>query len=695
MTVTSATSVGAVLNYNTATTGNQSGSIVIQRNGVAVANIFVNDATAGRPLELNSAVTAGIALASGGGNVGVGILPGTERLLVDGNARFTSTAVTTSTTSGALVVAGGTGMGGNLYVGGEAVFTSNNLGIQLSAGNKPMITRRNDVFTSGAYSTIGRWGTFFESNSLTMGIPNDVAGATFNVSTYLVNSTIGNTWLSVAGLNGVTTISSTVGSSGTGSGALVVAGGAGVGQNLYVGGSVTVVGAITAGSVNTAGAVHITNTTSSPAGNCGAGALIVDGGVGILENLNVCGNTSLAGTLAVTGMSTMTGKVSILSTLGATSTGTGALVVSGGVGIGGATFIGQGLAVGGSVSIGGNLVVNGTTTTVNTATLTITDNIALVNAAPGGISDSGYAMTRYQTVSDVGVGEVTDVNEPVMHTGTARTPTSTTTITLATSASSVDDYYNGAWIRIISGTGSGQIRRVLDYDGLTKTATIYSTANETASPQTPPTGMDFTTVPDATSVYNLYDGQYILTYYDEQADEYIFGATQTNPTNSPYVEVRRTIDIRANDINSDGTLRVDTITERTTNSGTTVEGVLVKDGVLTGVVSINGVAADALATIGLIDDTSARVNIPSTGANGNYLIMIRAVNSSGARAQFSVSSSGGRAGIVNRTVSTRGLNNSDIDLEYPSGGPVRMRHTIPISGASGASLQYVVRVMAV
>lgn len=47
-----------------------------------------------------------------------------------------------------------------------------------------------------------------------------------------------------------------------------------------------------------------------------------------------------------------------------------------------------------------------------------------------------------------------------------------TTVELDSSASSVDDYYNGLIFYTIYGLGSGQMREVLDYDGTTKTITI-------------------------------------------------------------------------------------------------------------------------------------------------------------------------------------------------------------------------------
>lgn len=54
---------------------------------------------------------------------------------------------------------------------------------------------------------------------------------------------------------------------------------------------------------------------------------------------------------------------------------------------------------------------------------------------------------------------------------TAQTGASTT-ITLDSSASSQNDVYNGMKIRIISGTGSGQVRTISDYVGSTKVATV-------------------------------------------------------------------------------------------------------------------------------------------------------------------------------------------------------------------------------
>lgn len=55
--------------------------------------------------------------------------------------------------------------------------------------------------------------------------------------------------------------------------------------------------------------------------------------------------------------------------------------------------------------------------------------------------------------------------------------------------STVDDFYNGFFIEIYSGTGSGQTSEITDYDGTTRVCTT-----------------SWTTAPDSTSQYNIYSG---------------------------------------------------------------------------------------------------------------------------------------------------------------------------------------------
>jgi len=69
---------------------------------------------------------------------------------------------------------------------------------------------------------------------------------------------------------------------------------------------------------------------------------------------------------------------------------------------------------------------------------------------------------------------------------------SATTLTLPATAaygtiSRIDDYYNGAWVEIVSGTGSWAERRITDYVGSTRVATVAA----------------WDTNPDTSSIFNI------------------------------------------------------------------------------------------------------------------------------------------------------------------------------------------------
>ena len=70
------------------------------------------------------------------------------------------------------------------------------------------------------------------------------------------------------------------------------------------------------------------------------------------------------------------------------------------------------------------------------------------------------------------------------------------TITLDAAASATDDFYNEAWVMIVSGTGAGQARLITDYVGATKVASV--------SP-------NWATTPDATSVFVILPVARIVT----------------------------------------------------------------------------------------------------------------------------------------------------------------------------------------
>jgi hypothetical protein len=97
------------------------------------------------------------------------------------------------------------------------------------------------------------------------------------------------------------------------------------------------------------------------------------------------------------------------------------------------------------------------------------------------LTDAGASFPVRDTVDERDINDVIDGIGSIINceecnnfyhpTGYARAGTSTT-ITLATTASSNDDAYNTYKIEILAGTGAGQIRTVSDYVGSTRVATV-------------------------------------------------------------------------------------------------------------------------------------------------------------------------------------------------------------------------------
>jgi hypothetical protein len=122
-------------------------------------------------------------------------------------------------------------------------------------------------------------------------------------------------------------VNSGTASTNTSTGALIVKGGVGIEQNLNIGGDSTIAGVTT-----------ITNTTNAT--NKDTGALVVEGGVGIEKDLYVGGSFTLLG------IGTINNSTSSINTT------TGAFQVIGGVG------------VGENLNVGGNVFVTGISTFV-------------------------------------------------------------------------------------------------------------------------------------------------------------------------------------------------------------------------------------------------------------------------------------------------------------------------------------------
>jgi len=127
------------------------------------------------------------------------------------------------------------------------------------------------------------------------------------------SSSSGGTAASGTGTTTTFVIQNFTQSTGTNSGALQVYGGAGIGGNLYVGGTIYQNGvAVGTGGGGTGGSSTGTTTTFTisnltPTTSTTTGALVVAGGVGIGQNLNVGGVISGGGVRTSTTSTTPTG----------------------------------------------------------------------------------------------------------------------------------------------------------------------------------------------------------------------------------------------------------------------------------------------------------------------------------------------------------------------------------------------------
>jgi len=129
------------------------------------------------------------------------------------------------------------------------------------------------------------------------------------------------------------------------------------------------------------------NTSSSSAGN---GALVIEGGAGIGENANIGQNLDVDGTATVGNNFTVeaTGTASILSVLQSTGSDNGALTVAGGAGIDRNLNVGENLDVNGTATVGNDFTVEaaGTASILSLQQSTEPDNGALVVNGGAGIN---------------------------------------------------------------------------------------------------------------------------------------------------------------------------------------------------------------------------------------------------------------------------------------------------------------------
>ncbi|NBP00848.1 MAG: tail fiber domain-containing protein [Proteobacteria bacterium] len=251
------------------------------------------------------------------------------------SALFTASINAVNTVTGAVSIKGGLGVGQDIHFGGN-------------------LYRNGVLFTGGGGST----ASFATTASYAITATNLEGGdygqipvqsstsTTVFIYTGSQNTVLVSNW--PAGLpswSNQLILESDNTSFSTQTGALVVNGGVGIGQDLYVGGIIYAkqltidITTITTTLIQTDDVIKTTNTTNATSTQ--TGALQISGGAGIGQNLYVGGGVN------ITGITTITNATE------ATSTTTGALIVTGGLGIG------KNIVSRGSLWVGGGTIATG------------------------------------------------------------------------------------------------------------------------------------------------------------------------------------------------------------------------------------------------------------------------------------------------------------------------------------------------
>ena len=269
-----------------------------------------------------------------------------------------STTQATSTLTGALQVAGGVGIQGNLWVGGTingsiASAGSATNATNLAGGTANQIPVQTAPNTTGfiVAPTVANTVLTWNGSAFIYALPaSTFNGGTITNPLFINNATQTNSTstgalvvLGGVGIGGglvvgnITTVTNTTNATNTATGAFQVRGGAAVGLDLQVGGNSFINGNATITGDLAVNGGDITSTTST--------FNLLNAGVTTL-NLANAGTAITVG--ATTGFTAIRNLTTITNATNASSTTTGALVVTGGGGIGGNLYV------------GGNLVVNGT-----------------------------------------------------------------------------------------------------------------------------------------------------------------------------------------------------------------------------------------------------------------------------------------------------------------------------------------------
>lgn len=436
---------------------------------------------------------------------------------VTGITSITNATDSTATNNGALVVTGGVGVGGQLRVSGNATFSND---INVLGGDITTSSATATVFDAGATTVhIGRAATTVSigasTGTLTLNNANTVVtgNLTVNGTTTTVNATTITVDDPVLTLGGDTApasddnkdrgiefryfdVSAKLGffgwddsssgyrflenatnssevfsgtdarifagrlnlttgttSTNTTSGALIVTGGVGISENLNVGGTTTLTGLLDVNGGATIDSVRIGVTADNEI-DTSTGNLIID---------SAGGTTTIDDILSVSGVTTITNATAQTVT-GASFTSDGAFRVTGGVGITGNLAVGGNLRVFGSSVISGGVTYAGTQsysgvinqTNTNDATSSTDTNASIYTAGGVAITKKLYVGNNTSITGTLGVTAATTLSSTLAVTGLI---TANAGITIVGSAGAGEDFTitDGTSTKFTVGSADGSV----------------------------------------------------------------------------------------------------------------------------------------------------------------------------------------------------------------------------------------------
>jgi hypothetical protein len=427
--------------------------------------------------------TTGALQVAGGAGIGGRVYIG-QTSYIDGSQIITTATVNDYATRTVLIA--GTDTAVSTSTGNITIWDTATLQSITSRGNTTNnFIRINNDTPSGGTSTgalvvsggVGIWGSLYLGD--TGYVANSEILTTATISRYAITSLLGGTDTAVSSLNGVgriwdtstldsvtrrgrtstnaILISNSSVSSGVTSGALVVTGGVGIGQALYVNDTSYVNNAeiITTATVNQFAVTGISAGTDTAVSLLNGIATIWD--IATLQSITGRGNST-------------TSTIFINNKTGSNSTNTGALTVAGGVGLAGGLYVGQ------SVTATNNIYV-GTTN----QPLTISTN---------GISLAGQNLT-FQNVGGGANSIVIGNNSPTVITGgtgagtgiTLDAGSSSGTVTVSRSLASISTTTGALVVRGGLGIGGAFYANTTSYIASAEvitTATVYNFVTKTS-----------------------------------------------------------------------------------------------------------------------------------------------------------------------------------------------------------------------